>query len=613
MEKARKNLAVEEPLPATSEACATLRPAPGAGPADLPERRLYGPALVIMAAVVLLLILISASTLRHIDHQKDRTAQYLEELALTLARALEAGARTGMALPRWNEEAMAALLAEVGRDPRVAHIYLYDRHGRLTYHSDPSLEGSPVPWAPALKDPATVVTRVNSTAEGARVFEMARWFMPLRLVRQGDLAGVRVAPDVHRPNAQTDSVLVIGLHLAPYDLARREDLQHALLMGAIVLLLGAGLLFFFYVIRSYHTVGRALRLSIDTNRQILASMANGLISIDTDGRITACNQPAAELLGLDAAAVLGKDLAPILDFEATGIAGTLRQGSATFDREIDLPSPTQTPLPVALSVTPIRGAQAQGAGAVIVLRDLREIKHLEKRLRRTERLAAVGELAAGVAHEIRNPLSSIRGFARFLGDAQAAASREREAAQLVVREVDRINRVVSDLLTFARPVHCRRRPVVLAGILEHVQHLVADDARSHNANLHLEVTPPDTVFEVDEQLIIQALLNLTLNAVQALGREGGQVWLAAAVAEGGRNLTLEVTDDGPGIPAGQQSQVFNPYFTTRGEGTGLGLPISHKLVESHGGTLRLESPPPGRPRGCRFTLQIPAEKREELT
>jgi two-component system sensor histidine kinase HydH len=297
------------------------------------------------------------------------------------------------------------------------------------------------------------------------------------------------------------------------------------------------------------------------------------------------------------------DLRKLIDFEISGIQHTLLEGIPLLDFEIYHQRKAGEIIPLALSATPIKDGKRGCNGAVVVLRDLREIKLLQEKVKRSEKLAAIGELAAGVAHEIRNPLSSIRGFAQFLRHSLKDKPQEREYAETMVSEVDRINRVVSDLLTFARPMAVEISPTDITELIEHSVRLVAADALSREVTVRMNISDLTTL-PLDTNQITQALLNLLLNALQA-AIPNGSIEIGAELDASDSRLHLWVKDDGPGIPNTRIEKIFEPFYTTREKGTGLGLAIVHKIVENHNGELRVDSPPQGMPRGCCFTIILP--------
>ncbi|MBW2202159.1 MAG: PAS domain-containing protein [Deltaproteobacteria bacterium] len=392
--------------------------------------------------------------------------------------------------------------------------------------------------------------------------------------------------------------------MTAFEEARRADIHHAVIMAAIVLALGSGVIFFIFVIQNYYLVNKTLKQTQDYTRQVVANMANGLLSINMEGKIVSYNQLALELLGLQETEMQEINLKNLIDFEATGIHDTLTQCESVLDREIEYQRESGPIVPIALSVAPILEKPDTCIGAVIVLRDLSEIKQLEEKVRRSQKLAAIGKLSAGVAHEIRNPLSSIRGFAQYLRHALADRPQEQEYAEIMVSEVDRINSVVNDLLTFARPMEPEPTPTDMMELIKHAVRLVQADAKSRDVSIRESISPDLRKISLDTKQMTQVLLNLLLNSLQEVA-EGGSIEVGAELDASGTRLHLWVEDDGPGIPADTRQKIFDPFFTTREKGTGLGLAIVHKIVENHGGEIRIDSPLPGKSQGCRFTITIP--------
>lgn len=224
-----------------------------------------------------------------------------------------------------------------------------------------------------------------------------------------------------------------------------------------------------------------------------------------------------------------------------------------------------------------------------------QVRRLEEEMRRKEKLAAVGTLAAGVAHEIRNPLSSIKGYATYFGQRFPEESDDRKAAEVMVREVDRLNRVITDLIGLSRPTDIHPRPARLEDVVEHVLRLIRQDAAQHHIELASDAAAGLPPASIDPDRLGQALLNICLNALDALqgGPDAspleGQARLRLDIAREGRMLRLDVTDNGHGIAPENLRHIFDPYFTTKGHGTGLGLATVHKIVEAHGGSVAVRS------------------------
>jgi len=569
------------------------------------QNRLYLPAITIIAVVLLLLLLIGISTYRNLDHAKKTALKFTHRQGLTILRALEAGARAGMMMPMWGEDSIGSLIQETGKSEDIAYVYLIDSQGTVVHHSTPSLEGMHSDWLPRLDSPDNVQTRIKRSPDGIPIYDLAKRFAPLpSLVTPATPGGATRHHKIMLAHQHSDDIIVLGLEMTAFEEARRADIHHAVIMAAIVLALGSGVIFFIFVIQNYYLVDKTLKQTQDYTRQVVANMANGLLSINIKGKIVSYNQLALELLGLQEDEMQEINLKNLIDFEATGIHNTLTQCESVLDREIEYQRESGAIMPIALSVTPILEKADICIGAVIVLRDLSEIKQLEEKVRRSQKLAAIGELSAGVAHEIRNPLSSIRGFAQYLRHALADRPQEQEYAEIMVNEVDRINSVVNDLLTFARPMEPEPTPTDMMELIKHAVRLVQADAKSHDVSIRKNISPDLRKISLDTKQMTQVLLNLLLNSLQEVA-ERGSIEVGAELDASGTRLHLWVEDDGPGIPADTRQKIFDPFFTTREKGTGLGLAIVHKIVENHSGEIRIDSPLPGKSQGSRFTITIP--------
>jgi two-component system sensor histidine kinase HydH len=246
------------------------------------------------------------------------------------------------------------------------------------------------------------------------------------------------------------------------------------------------------------------------------------------------------------------------------------------------------------------GAVAWGLWAAVRRRD-REVARLRREVGEHQHLAAVGRLAGSVAHEVRNPLSAVRGLVQYLAKGEEPGSRRAEYAAAAVSEVDRLERVVSGLLEYTRPREPRRIGLDLGESLASVAGLMSDDPRAQGVEIALEVPEGLPAVSADPDQVRQVLVNLLVNALEALdGR--GRVEVAAGSA-GGR-VEVTVDDDGPGLPEGDPEQLFDPFYSTRERGTGLGLALARRIARAHGGELSAGPSPAG---GARFTLVLPTE------
>jgi signal transduction histidine kinase len=224
-----------------------------------------------------------------------------------------------------------------------------------------------------------------------------------------------------------------------------------------------------------------------------------------------------------------------------------------------------------------------------------------EQLRRADRLSALGQLSAGLAHEIKNPLASMKGSLDILSDDFPEGHEKREFLEIFQKEIDRLNVVLTEFLQFARPPRPDRQPVDVEDVLESIRVLCSKEAE--RAGVTLDVAPVDGLPEIsaDAGQLQQALLNIVLNGIQAMPR-GGR--LRIDVGRGDGRLEIRVSDEGGGIPEEIRTQIFDPFFTTKDRGTGLGLPIAHNLLKGHGGDVFIEDREGG---GTAFVVELPIE------
>lgn len=233
-------------------------------------------------------------------------------------------------------------------------------------------------------------------------------------------------------------------------------------------------------------------------------------------------------------------------------------------------------------------------------RYLRSRQLLQDEMNRKEKLVALGHLAAGVAHEIRNPLSSIKGLAKYFAERAPAGGEAHELAQVMAKEADRLNRVVSELLELVKPAHLSLQSVDLNAVITHSLQLVSQDAQHRDITLQFVPDVALPTIQADPDRLTQVLLNLYLNAIHAIDRQG-TIRVEARVS-GNDRVKISVADSGKGIAPEQLAAIFTPYFTTKADGTGLGLAVVQNIIEQHGGSIQVVSP---EGKGAIFTLWLP--------
>jgi two-component system sensor histidine kinase HydH len=254
-----------------------------------------------------------------------------------------------------------------------------------------------------------------------------------------------------------------------------------------------------------------------------------------------------------------------------------------------------------LSASLLEGDKGDFWGFIILFRDLTEVRNLKGEIERNQRLASLGRLAAGVAHEIRNPLSSIKGFATYFRERYKDVPEDQRTAEIMVQEVDRLNRVIGQLLEFARPMTVQKRSTSLQAVIQHSLKMMEREAEGRNIRIVTTLSPGIGEVPIDPDRINQVLLNLYLNAIEAM-EGGGVLSVDLSRDQDPRSVKIAVSDTGTGISKDDLGHIFDPYFTTKQSGTGLGLAIVHNILEAHQGELKVESE---EGRGTTVTIRFP--------
>jgi len=342
---------------------------------------------------------------------------------------------------------------------------------------------------------------------------------------------------------------------------------------------------------------------------ILESITDGVLAVDLDGCLVAVNQAAREIIPEMPTEREGRAaplcLPPLARELQDILARALAEQRRFTNVEIGLNRGDGRRF-LAVSASPIRDSAGALLGAVATFRDLTEHKDLEARARRQDRLAALGEMAAGVAHEIRNPLGGIELYASNLRRNLPEESKEAETANRILNAVASLNRIVDDMLAFTRNQMPVRRPVAVEQICRTTLDLAATAIAAKRIQVETISSVANRRFPLDPDLLSHAFLNVVLNACQSM-EEGGslRIKIDLATACRGSALTVAFADNGPGVPEALREKIFNPFFTTKSQGTGLGLAIAQKIAQDHGGALAFE---PNTPRGAIFIFSFPLQE-----
>jgi PAS domain S-box-containing protein len=388
-----------------------------------------------------------------------------------------------------------------------------------------------------------------------------------------------------------------------------ESARTRLIQTTVVLFLLAGLgISALLTYQSDQSTKRTLERVKGLARNILHSIPTGVLTVDQSGRVTAINPMAERILGVTAESTLGWELD-----QRFGVDDPIHQcmrramDHAEFVRNLDIRYPPQEARWIRLTTSALADHERGRAGVVILLQDVTDLLVLEEQLRRGEKLSALHTLSAGVAHEIRNPLSAIDLNLHLLQEEIGADRINDEAVRrysdIVNAEVRRIRGIVDNFLRFARPTSLVLDDVRLDGVARHIGELVRYEAQEHGVSILIEFPDDLPAVSGDETQLGQVFLNLMINAVQAMP-QGGTLRVSGLTrsTDSGPLVEVAVRDTGTGINKADLTKVFEPFFSTKPEGNGLGLAIAYRIIEDHGGTIRVTSEPGA---GTTFVLSFP--------
>ncbi len=341
----------------------------------------------------------------------------------------------------------------------------------------------------------------------------------------------------------------------------------------------------------------------DYTQSILRAITSGVLTVGPDGSVTTANPAAERMLGMSEFEMVPKPIGGLFTDDGgigNDVAKVLTGRVPLTLREVTLVTASGRTVHVQASTSRMRAVGGKILGAVVTIEDVSDVKALTEQLIRADRLAAMGELTAGVAHEVRNPLGVIRASVQLLEDARCDEQRIREAAGIIKQEIDRLDRVIKALLDFGRPSTPTLVRTDVGSVLDDVLLFTKRFASAANVNI-VQVSEDDLPpVLADPDQLKQIFLNLVTNAVQAMEESGGTITIS--MKSEGDFVQVDVADDGPGIATRDLTKIFDPFYSRRQGGTGLGLTIVHRIVDEHGGHIEVESGQAG----THFRVSLPA-------
>jgi two-component system, NtrC family, sensor histidine kinase HydH len=573
------------------------------------------------AACALLALIIGAFAVNNYQREKKLMTEALLQKGITIIRFVITNSRASlrgdvrdihMAMWRWTDHVQQAIDYTSGQ-PGVNFLGLLDSEGQVLASSNresigTSVGSSTLSFVDSLEEDRNVDGKFRISkdhVDTSAVFQVAAVFSPFGMKVYAPAHGgrnfdttmierfIRRHPEYQKWREQLEGLstkkftILVELDLAQFHMAVKRQLLQIIFLSLVLLLVGVGgwlSLLTLQGLRGSQSHLRRIRAFTD---MLISSLPVGLIATDSLGNIRICNQAAEQIIGVFGGKAIGHLPEEVLP---AALADTLQRsrsdGNTVQQKEIGLIDGTNRKRSLLLAGLSVVDGEERFAGNMLLIQDLSQVKELEEELRRNEKLAALGKMAAGVAHELRNPLSSIKGLAVLLQSRFKENSSDQETARTLVHEVERLNRSIGELLDYARPHKLQTMKISLIPVLLKAMSLIRMDAEAMGILLETDFAEHLPLVEADQDKLNQVFLNLFLNSIQAM-ESGGTLRVTAGV-EGAR-VVCTITDTGCGIDHKYASRVFDPYFTTKNDGTGLGLALSAKIMEEHGGTIEFES------------------------
>jgi two-component system sensor histidine kinase HydH len=570
----------------------------------------YLPVLSIVLVAGTLLAIVIIFTFRNINAQNQRMEEFTLRQGVSVIRTLEAGTRTGFMEGDWGIEYLQMIIEQAAKDPDVEWVGLINSDGMIVAHSEPAKIGLRLLMGKELQTVRTVIRTGEPLSfkrelpDGRTIFEIWKPFTPFPdQLAESEIAAkhTRIGRELlDLFDREQKQVLFLGLKMDRFKEIRRQEIVFAIFMGAVLFIVGSASVYFVFVVQNAYLVRRTLDEMRTYTRNVLESMANGLITVDRSLRIATYNPNALEILRKTKDELDGKLVSEILPLEDE-IRQVLSDAESILEKEVKINGEGKGKSFLALTVSPLKDQESsRPKGAVVILRDMTLIRELEQEVITSEKFAALGRLSAGVAHEIRNPLNSIKGFIQYFQKKLALEPEDYRYTDLMLTEVDRLNRVISKLLAYSKPREPRLTIRSAEEIVDHCVRVVEREARESGVEIIVEPSDPELpLVMVDSDQMTQVFLNILINAIEATP-SGEKVSIALVGTHNGR-LQVVTSDNGKGIPRENIDKLFDPFFSTKKKGTGLGLAIVKSIIEGHGGDIDVESDPG---KGTKFIVTL---------
>ena len=538
---------------------------------------------MVVGAIAVMAVVSAVMTFTHFQRQKQQAIELLVEKGATLIRSFEAGLRSPMGM-KIETFGLQKLLMETAQQPDIDYIIVTDNEGNILADSDPAQVGNKYGMdlgIGALALSRDIRWRQVANPQGAGTFEVYRGFFPQERFAEDSKPELSMPKSIKTGNM----IIFVGLNMGAIEKTDSEDTRKTIIIAVILLLISSLAIISLFLAQAYLLTRTSLSRVTIFSEALVKNMPIGLIAMDEQGKIATCNEKAQAVLKASCSDSLGREALTLLPAPLQKILAELPASGGFLERDIQLTS-AQGKEQIWEAIA--AGLMDEGipAGRILLLRDVTNIRQLENEVTRSRHLNSIGSLAAGVAHEIRNPLSSIKGFAVYLKERLAGNKEDEETADIMIAETERLNRVIGQLLEFARPLALKKEKVQFVDLVQHTIKLIAADAKKNKISVEIDAAEEMPLVEVDPDKIKQVLLNIFLNCLAAM-KDGGKLTIELALKTD--NLNVIISDNGAGINESDLPKIYDPYFTSKPAGTGLGLTVVQKIMEAHGGRINVES------------------------
>ena len=564
-------------------------------------------------------------TLDRLKKQKEFFQQQLLEKGISLIRTFEAGTRTGMMTMQWGAQRIQTMLQETSLQPEVLYIAITSKDGTILAHSDTSMLNKSVKAMPDSKSSLNNFAIYHRTKQykGQNAFEVYKRFEPVKRgfqkrhqrmhehmmrnhARNKDLKQSEIKKEKmdwinpyiklkQNKTSENKHYIFTGLSMEKGEKARTILLKNTIINTILFFVLGCAGIFALLTFQAYNNTKASLKSIKAFSNNIIQNMPAGLVTIDCEYKITSMNQAAKDILGKNF-----KEPFP----QMIKLINKIKTLQKPVQKQIDLIDDDNNTLNLDIIASLIADNENKTIGFLFLFRDLTQIKHLENKVQTNKRLAAIGKLAGGVAHEIRNPLSSIKGFATYFAKRYENNTQDKETADIMISETNRINQSITQLLEFAKPMSIKKKEFNINELITHSIKLMQNDFDKKQIQTFVNINIKNETFYTDPDRLHQVLLNLYINAAKALPKKG-RLKIDINNLDNKNYIEMAIEDNGEGIDKNNIDLIFDPYFTTSPVGTGLGLSIVYKIIDGLKGSIRVKST---KNKGTCFVIHLPVYK-----